>query len=65
LDKINQEWIGWIGDVIILHEGFKPNQVFGRNFAYKNVFIDDFDGGIAKFIQVKIEKVEGFNLFGK
>ena len=65
LDKINQEWIGWIGDVIILHEGFKPNQVFGRNFAYKNVFIDDFDGEIAKFIQVKIEKVEGFNLFGK
>ncbi len=65
LDKINQEWIGWIGDVLILHEGFKPNQVFGRNFAYKNVFIDDIDGEIAKFIQVKIEKVEGFNLFGK
>ncbi len=62
--NINKNWIGWKGNVLILHEGTELNQAFGRNFAYKNVFIDNYNGDFGIFIKVKIKKVEGFNLFG-
>lgn len=65
LSKINTNWKNWEGEVLVLHEGLKPNQAFGRNFAYKNVFIDNYDDDFGSFVNVKIEKVEGFNLFGK
>ncbi|MFX0021147.1 MAG: tRNA (N(6)-L-threonylcarbamoyladenosine(37)-C(2))-methylthiotransferase [Candidatus Hermodarchaeota archaeon] len=64
LKNINKQWNGWKGEVLILHEGTERNQAFGRNFAYKNVFIDDYNGGYGTFIKVRIKKVEGFNLFG-
>jgi MiaB-like tRNA modifying enzyme len=64
LTDINQHWKGWEGEVLILHEGAEENQAFGRNFAYKNVFIDDFQGGFGDFIHVKIVKIDGFNLYG-
>ena len=64
LSKINTNWKNWEGEVLVLHEGLKPNQAFGRNFAYKNIFIDNYDDDFGSFVNVKIEKVEGFNLFG-
>ena len=65
LIDINKNWIDWQGKVLVLHEGTEPNQAFGRNYAYKNIFIDNFKGGYGKFVNVKIEKINGFNLFGK
>ena len=65
LSNINKKWIGWQGEVLILHQGSGENQAFGRNYAYKNVFIDDYNNEYGKFVNVKIEKIDGFNLFGK
>ncbi|MFX0000677.1 MAG: tRNA (N(6)-L-threonylcarbamoyladenosine(37)-C(2))-methylthiotransferase [Candidatus Hodarchaeota archaeon] len=64
LTDINKDWEDWEGEVLILHEGKENNQVFGRNFAYKNIFIDDYQGGFGDFVQVKIVKIDGFNLYG-
>ena len=65
LSEINKKWKGWEGEVLVLHEGTEPNQGFGRNYAYKNIFIANYDGEFGKFVNIKIVKVEGFNLFGK
>jgi tRNA A37 methylthiotransferase MiaB len=63
LSDLNKKWEGWEGKVLVLHEGSEINQDFGRNFAYKNIFIKDYDGKYGDFINVKVVKVEGFNLF--
>jgi len=65
LEHINDKWKDWEGEVLLLHEGSENRQAFGRNIAYKNVFIDNYDGEFGKFVNVKIEKVDGFNLFGR
>ena len=65
LSDMNKKWNGWQGEVLILHKGTKLNQAFGRNFAYKNVFVENYNGEFGKIIKVKIEKVDGFNLFGR
>ena len=65
LIEINKNWEGWQGEVLILHQGTGENQSFGRNYAYKNVFVDDYNEIYGKFVNVKIEKIKGFNLFGK
>ena len=65
LNDINKDWIGWEGKVLILHEGSKPNQAFGRNFAYKNIFIDDSKSPFGDFISVQVYTVKGFNLYAK
>jgi len=62
LTDINKDWIGWEGKVLVLHEGSKPNQAFGRNFAYKNIFIDGNKTSFGDFVSVHIFKVKGFNL---
>ena len=62
---LNKKWIGWDGQVLVLHEGSLENHAFGRNFAYKNIFINDYKEDYGKFIRVKINKIEGFNLYGK
>lgn len=64
LINMNKHWAGWEGEVLILHSGEKENQAFGRNLAYKNVFIENYIGDYGKFVNVKIDKVDGFNLFG-
>ena len=63
--NINEKWKDWEGEVLILHQGSKPNQTFGRNMAYKNIFVDDYKDDLGKFVDVKIERIEGFNLFAK
>ena len=65
LTHINDSWKNWEGEVLVLHGGTEVSQTFSRNFAYKNVLLEDYDGEFGEFVNVKIEKVEGFNLFGK
>jgi len=63
--NINKKWEGWSGEVLILHRGLYENQAFGRNLAYKNIFIHEYEGKFGEFSEVKINRVDGFNLFGK
>ncbi|TFF96643.1 MAG: tRNA (N(6)-L-threonylcarbamoyladenosine(37)-C(2))-methylthiotransferase [Promethearchaeota archaeon] len=65
LKSMNLKWLGWEGNILVLHSGNKDNQVFGRNFAYKNVFLNDYQGDFGQFVKVKIIKVQGFNLYAK
>jgi MiaB-like tRNA modifying enzyme len=65
LYNMNKDWMNWEGEVLVLHGGSKPNQAFGRNFAYKNIIIENFKGKYGEFIKVKINQVNGFNLYGK
>jgi len=65
LNDINKDWLGWEGKVLVLHGGSKPNQAFGRNFAYKNIFIEDTKTSFGDFVSVQIFKVKGFNLHAK
>jgi MiaB-like tRNA modifying enzyme len=65
LNFMNQKWKDWQGKVLALHKTSTKNQVFGRNFAYKNVLIDNYTGSFGKFVDVKISKVDGFNLYGE
>jgi len=61
---INEKWNDWKGEVLVLHKGIEKGQAFGRNFAYKNVFIDNYNDSYGNFVNVKIEKVIGVNLYG-
>jgi tRNA A37 methylthiotransferase MiaB len=63
LTDMNKKWSGWEGEILVLHKGTEHNQAFGRNFAYKNIFLDNYNGDYGTFVNVKISKVEGFNLF--
>jgi tRNA A37 methylthiotransferase MiaB len=65
LTHINDKWKGWEGEVLLLHKGTEDQQAFCRNFAYKNIFLDNTKAEFGKFVKVKIQKVDGFNLFGK
>ncbi|MHA2400122.1 MAG: radical SAM protein, partial [Promethearchaeota archaeon] len=65
LTHINDSWKNWEGEVLVLHGGTEVTQTFSRNFAYKNVLLEDYEGEFGNFVNVKIEKVNGFNLFGK
>ena len=65
LEYINNAWKDWEGKVLLLHKGSEPFQAFGRNFAYKNIFINQYDGDFGVFTKVRIDRVEGFNLYRK
>ena len=62
LSNINDKWKNWEGDILTLHTGTEKKQTFGRNFAYKNVFIDNFNGKFGTFVKVRINIIDGFNL---
>lgn len=64
LIDMNKHWEGWEGEVLILHSSERENQAFGRNLAYKNIFIENYTGEYGKFKDIRIDKVDGFNLFG-
>jgi tRNA A37 methylthiotransferase MiaB len=65
LITINEKWQDWEGEILVLHEGLKPNQAFGRNIAYKNIFIEKFKDCYGTFVYSRIYKIDGFNLFAK
>ena len=58
----NQKWIGWKGEVLF-DEEFE-NQVRGRNFAYKPIFVDD-EPKIGEISSVKITDATNHSLIGR
>jgi len=65
LITINEKWQDWEGEILVLHEGTTPNQAFSRNFAYKNIFIENFKDCYGTFAYSRIYRIDGFNLFAK
>jgi tRNA A37 methylthiotransferase MiaB len=65
LITINEKWQDWEGEVLLLHEGTTSNQAFGRNIAYKNIFIENTKENYGTFVNARIYKIDGFNLFAK
>jgi MiaB-like tRNA modifying enzyme len=64
LINMNKKWEGWQGEVLVLHGTSGKDQAFGRNLAYKNVFINEFNEKLGEFVKVKINRVESVNLYG-
>ena len=58
----NQKWIGWKG-LVLFDEEFE-NQVRGRNFAYKPIFVND-KPKIGQISSVEITKATNHSLIGK
>tara|TARA_B100000686_G_scaffold345538_1_gene430336 strand:+ start:1565 stop:2833 length:1269 start_codon:yes stop_codon:yes gene_type:complete len=58
----NQKWIGWKGEVLF-DEEFE-NQVRGRNFAYKPIFVDD-EPKIGEISSVEITNATNHSLVGR
>ena len=58
----NQNWIGWKGEVLF-DEEFE-NQVRGRNFAYKPIFVND-EPKIGQITSVEITEATNHSLIGK
>ena len=65
LNNINSKWESWEGEILVIHEGLRVDQVFGRNYAYKNIFIENFNGSYGSFVKARISYVDGFNLYAK
>ncbi len=65
LTHINKKWMNWEGEILLLHKGVERNQAFGRNFAYKNIFVNELKDSYGKFVNIKVIKIKGYNLFGK
>ena len=65
IEALNQDWDGI--KLLNLPCGTGKTVIFSnhvREKAYKNIFIDDYNNDYGNFVHVKIEKIEGFNLFG-
>ena len=58
----NQKWIGWKGQVLF-DEEFE-NQVRGRNFAYKPIFVND-EPKIGQISSVEITEATNHSLIGR
>jgi len=58
----NQKWVGWKGEVLF-DEEFE-NQVRGRNFAYKPIFVND-EPKIGQITSVEITEATNHSLVGK
>jgi MiaB-like tRNA modifying enzyme len=58
----NQKWIGWKGEVLF-DEEFE-NQMRGRNFAYKPIFVND-EPKIGDISSVEITNATNHSLIGK
>ena len=58
----NQKWVGWKGQVLF-DEEFE-NQVRGRNFAYKPIFVND-EPKIGQISSVEITEATNHSLIGK
>jgi len=58
----NQKWVGWKGEVLFDEE--LENQVRGRNFAYKPIFVND-DLKIGQITSVEITEATNHSLIGK
>jgi MiaB-like tRNA modifying enzyme len=57
----NQKWLGWQGDVLFNEQ--TDEQVRGRNFAYKSVFVEE-PVRVGQKKQVRITRVTNHGLYG-
>lgn len=57
----NKQWLGWEGQVLFNEQ--TDEQIRGRNFAYKSVFVDD-TVKVGQKKQVRITKVTNHSLYG-
>ncbi|WKT57893.1 tRNA (N(6)-L-threonylcarbamoyladenosine(37)-C(2))-methylthiotransferase [Candidatus Nitrosotenuis chungbukensis] len=57
----NEKWVGWQGDVLFNEQ--TDEQVRGRNFAYKSVFVEDAVK-VGQKKQVRITRVTNHGLYG-
>ena len=57
----NKQWIGWQGQVLFNEQ--TDEQIRGRNFAYKSVFVDD-TVKVGQKKQVRITSVTNHGLYG-
>ncbi|QLH09276.1 tRNA (N(6)-L-threonylcarbamoyladenosine(37)-C(2))-methylthiotransferase [Candidatus Nitrosotenuis sp. DW1] len=57
----NKKWVGWQGDVLFNEQ--TDEQVRGRNFAYKSVFVEDAVK-VGQKRQVRITRVTNHGLYG-
>jgi MiaB/RimO family radical SAM methylthiotransferase len=62
--KKNEEWIGWVGEILISEKGKERGQWIGRNFAYKPILIED-ETSLGKFLRVKVVDARPSYLIGK
>ena len=58
----NQKWVGWKGEVLF-DEEFE-NQVRGRNFAYKPIFVNE-EAKIGQIRSVEITEATNHSLIGR
>jgi len=58
----NEKWIGWKGPVLLSENGEKGG-ILGRNFAYKQVVVDD--GQLGKSVDVEIVEARKGYLIGR
>lgn len=62
VEKVNEKWKNWEGEVLVSEKG-KEGWI-GRNFAYKPVVIKSGENLLGKFVRVKIYKTKNV-LFAK
>ena len=61
----NEKWVGWKGRILISKRGNKPEQWFGRNFAYKPVLLSNKDKILGKVIEAKVSRARFSHLFAE
>lgn len=64
-DENNRKWIGWRGQIRLVERGAEGGLV-GRNYAYKQVVLDDSrDERLGQSVDVEIVKTGSHNLIAK
>ena len=62
VEKVNEKWKNWEGEVLVSEKG--KQGFIARNFAYKPVVIKNVQNLLGKFVRVKIYKTKNV-LFGE
>lgn len=62
--ELNQQWLGWTGEILIEEKGKVPSSWVGRNFAYKQVAVKSNAELLGKTLQVKVVKAFSTHLLG-
>jgi threonylcarbamoyladenosine tRNA methylthiotransferase CDKAL1 len=53
----NQQWIDWVGEILVDEKGKVPGSWIGRNYAYKPITVKSPEDLLGKTLQVKVVKV--------
>ncbi|MCL4344259.1 MAG: tRNA (N(6)-L-threonylcarbamoyladenosine(37)-C(2))-methylthiotransferase [Nitrososphaerota archaeon] len=65
MNKSNEKWLGWEGEVLITERGSRKGTWKGRNFSYKQVVVFSEMEMLGRSITAKIESVDSVNLYAK